>query len=218
MLSDFEPHPVPGAVIDAAVEVAYPYNDDFNTGEPPYGVGLCHLTIKDGRRQSTAVPFLLPAMKRKNLKVEIRAAAHKLLFDGTRCAGIEYDKGGELRWAYADAEVIVCGGTLESPKLLMLSGIGPADELKSLGIEQFVDLPGVGKNLHDHTLSPVIYAAKRSVSPPVPGLQVLHSQLFWRTNQRWIGPDYRRSQPRRSMHEAASSGEIPRSAAPTAAA
>ncbi len=189
VLSEFEPHPVLGAIIEAAVEVGYPYNDDFNTGEPPYGVGLCHLTIKDGRRQSTAVAFLLPAMKRDNLRLEIRAAAHKLLFDGTRCAGVEYDRGGEVKRAYADTEVIVCGGTLESPKLLMLSGIGPVDELKSLGIEPFVNLPGVGKNLHDHTASPIIYAAKRSVPPPVPGLQVLHSQLFWGSDERRIGPD-----------------------------
>jgi choline dehydrogenase len=189
VLSDFEPHPVNAAIIEAAVESGYPYSDDFNTGEPPYGAGLCHLTIKDGRRQSTAVAFLLPAMKRENLRVEIRAAARRLLFDGSRCVGVEYERGGEVRRAYADAEVIVCGGTLESPKLLMLSGIGPADELGSLGIGPLVDLPGVGKNLHDHALSPVIYAARREVPPPVPGLQVLHSQLFCKSDERRIGPD-----------------------------
>jgi choline dehydrogenase len=189
VLSDFEPHPVSGAIVEAAVERGYPYNDDFNTGEPPEGAGLCHLTIKDGRRHSTAVAFLLPAMRRANLWGEIRASARRLLFDGDRCVGVEYDRGGEIRQAYAEAEVVVCAGTLESPKLLMLSGVGPADELGALGIEPLVDLPGVGQNLHDHTLSPVIYSAKKDVPPPLPGLQVLHTQLFARSDGRRLGPD-----------------------------
>ena len=85
--------------------------------------------------------------------------------------------------------MIVCAGTVESPKLLLLSGIGPADELGRLGIEVVADLPGVGRNLHDHVLRPVIYAASRPVPPARPGLQQLHSHLFWRSRPGLPAPD-----------------------------
>ena len=173
VLSQFEPHPVNQAMIAAAVEKGYPYRDDFNAGaDEIYGVGLCHLTIKDGKRQSTASAFLKPALARSNLTVLTRALARRLLFNGTRCIGVEYTQDGELTQAHATAEVIVSGGTVESPKLLLLSGIGPADQLRHLAMDVLVDLPGVGQNLHDHTLSPSIYAAKQRVPPPVPGLQL----------------------------------------------
>ena len=190
VLSQFEPHPVNKAIITAAVERGYPYRDDFNAGSDEiWGVGLCHLTIKDGKRQSTASAFLKPALTRPNLTVLTGAFARRLLFDGSRCIGMEYTQDGELKQAYATTEVIVSGGTLESPKLLLLSGIGPADQLRRLGIDVLVDLPGVGQNLHDHTLSPNIYAAKQSMPPPVPGLQLMHSQLFWSSDTRLPGPD-----------------------------
>jgi choline dehydrogenase-like flavoprotein len=92
---------------------------------------------------------------------------------------VEYTQDGDLKQAHATTEVIVSGGTLKSPKLLLLSGIGPADQLRHLGMDVLLDLPGVGQNLHDHMLSPSIYAAKQGVPPPVPGLQLMHSQLFW---------------------------------------
>ena len=87
-------------------------------------------------------------------------------------------RDGESSQIRAEGEVIVCGGTVESPKLLLLSGIGAADELARLGIGVVADVPGVGRNLHDHLLSPVIHAASRPVPPPLPGLQPLHSHLF----------------------------------------
>src|SRR5207245_1956207 len=92
-----------------------------------------HLTIKDGKRQSTASAFLKPALARSNLTVLTRALARRLLFDGTCCIGVEYTQDGDLKQARATTEVIVSGGTLESPKLLLLSGIGPADQLRHLG-------------------------------------------------------------------------------------
>jgi choline dehydrogenase len=174
----------------AAVEKGYTYRDDFNAdAEEIYGVGVCHLTIKDGKRQSTASAFLKPALARPNLTVLTRALARRLLFDETRCIGVVYTRDGDLKQAHATTEVIVSGGTLESPKLLLLSGIGPADQLRHLGIDVLVDLPGVGQNLHDHTLSPVIYTAKQRVPLPVPGLQFTHSQLFWSSDNRLPGPD-----------------------------
>ncbi len=190
VLSQFEPHPVNMAVIAAAVEKGYPHQDDFNAGaDEIYGVGLCHLTIKDSQRHSTASAFLKPALSCPNLTILTRALARRLLFNGARCIGVEYTRDGELKQAHATTEVIVSGGTLESLKLLLLSGIGPADQLRHLGMDVLVDLPGVGQNLHDHTLSPCIYAAKQSVPPPVPGLQVMHSQLFWSSDNRLAGPD-----------------------------
>lgn len=190
VLSQFEPHPVNQAIIAAALEKGYPYRDDFNAGAAEiYGVGLCHLTIKDGQRQSAASAYLKPALVRHNLTLLTRALARRLLFEGTRCMGVEYTQHGGLKQAYATTEVIISSGTLESPKLLLLSGIGPADQLRHLGMGVLVELPGVGQNLHDHTLVPLIYAAKRSVPPPVPGLQFMHSQLFWSSDNRLPVPD-----------------------------
>jgi choline dehydrogenase len=148
-----------------------------------------HLNIKEGKRHSAARAFLLPVLRRPNLTAIPYARARLLLFEDTRCVGVEYLHEGEIKAARANVEVIVSGGTLESPKLLLLSGIGPADELRQLGLKVKADLPGVGRNLHDHTLSPLIYASKKEVPPPRPGLQVLHSQLYWYTDERLPGPD-----------------------------
>jgi choline dehydrogenase len=113
----------------------------------------------------------------------------RLLIEGGRCRGVEVAIGGGVERIRADGEVVVCAGTVESPKLLMLSGIGPGDELARLGIGVEADLPGVGGNLHDHVLSPVIYAASRAVPPPLHGLQPLHSHLFWHSRSGLPGPD-----------------------------
>lgn len=112
-----------------------------------------------------------------------------LLFEGGRCTGVEYTQDGVVRQARAAHEVVVSGGTIESPKLLLLSGIGPEAELRRLGIDVLVDLPGVGENLHDHVLAPVIFAARDTVPPPVPGLQPLHGHLFARSRSGLTRPD-----------------------------
>ena len=190
VLSRFEPHPVNKAIIEAAVEEGYPYRQDFNAApDEVNGVGLCHLTIKDGKRHSTASAFLKPAMVRPNLTVLTRVLAQRLLFDGIRCIGVEYNQNGDLKQVHATTEVILSCGTLESPKLLLLSGIGPADEVRRVGIDVLVDLPGVGQNLHDHTLSPITYAAKRSVPPPLLGIHTLHCQMFWQSDNSLLGPN-----------------------------
>jgi choline dehydrogenase len=166
VLSQFEPHLLNKAMIVAAVEKGYPYRDDFNAdADEIYGLGVCHSTIKDGKRHSTASAFLKSALARPNLTVLTHALARRLLFDGTRCIGVEYTQDSDLKQAHATTEVIVSGGTVESPKLLLLSGIGPADQLRHLRVDVLVDLPGVGQNLHDHTLAPLIYAAKQRVPP-----------------------------------------------------
>jgi choline dehydrogenase len=188
VLSRYEPHPAIAALADAAQGAGVPFNDDHN-GEHLEGVAFCQLTIKDGVRHSTAVAFLAPVADAPNFTLLTGAHAQRLLFEGERCAGVEVLRDGEISRIRAEGEVIVCGGTVESPKLLLLSGIGAADELARLGIGVVADVPGVGRNLHDHLLSPVIHAASRPVPPPLPGLQPLHSHLFAHSRPGLPGPD-----------------------------
>jgi choline dehydrogenase len=188
VLSRYEPHPVIAAAVAAAQEAGIPFNDDSN-GEQLEGVAFAQLTIKHGLRHGVASAFLAPVADLPGLAVLTGAHVRRLLFEGGRCAGVELERGGVLERIRAEGEVIVCGGTVESPKLLMLSGIGPAGDLHRLGIEVVADLPGVGRNLHDHVLSPVIHGASQPVPPPVPGLQPLHGQLFWHSRPGLPGPD-----------------------------
>ena len=188
VLSRYEPHPVNAAVVAAAQEAGIPFNDDYN-GEQLDGVAFCQLNVRDGRRQTGATAFLAPLAGSPGLTVLTGACAQRLLFEGTRCVGVEIARDGALEQIRAEREVVVCAGTVESPKLLLLSGIGAADELGRLGIDVVADLPGVGRNLHDHVLSPVIYAASQAVPPAVPGLQQLHSHLFWRSRSGLPAPD-----------------------------
>jgi choline dehydrogenase len=143
-------NPVSKTFIDACVELGYPHIDDFNAS--PFGVGWHHVDMKDGKRGGVVTAYLEPAMGRGNVTLETRALATKLLLEKSRCVGVEYLQGGERKTARASREVIVCAGAIESPKLLMLSGIGDAAHLQQLGIPVSVDLPGVGENFHDHPL------------------------------------------------------------------
>lgn len=188
VITRYAPHPVTAAAVAAAQEAGVPFNDDHNGAELD-GVGFCQLNIRDGRRHSAAEAFLRPVADAPGLTLLTSATARRLLFEGTRCVGVEYVHEGALREARARHEVVVCAGTIESPKLLLLSGIGPADELARLGVEPRVDLPGVGENLHDHVLAPVIFAARKPVPPPLPGLQPLHAHLFRRTRGGLERPD-----------------------------
>ncbi len=157
--------PVTDAAVEAARELGYPGTDDFN-GDHIEGVGWCDLTAKDGERQSAAVAFLHPALERPNLTAVTKAQARRLLFEGSRCVGVEYEHEGEVRRDHADAEVILSSGVIGSAQLLLLSGIGDVDDLRGLGIEVVSHLPGVGKNLHDHLLVSVIFEARQQIPPP----------------------------------------------------
>jgi choline dehydrogenase len=186
--SRYEPHPVIAAAVAASQEAGIPFNDDHN-GEHLDGVAFAQLNIKDGRRHSAAVAFLAPVAAAPGLSVLTRACARRLLFGGGRCTGVEFARDGALARVRAEHEVIVCAGTVESPKLLLLSGIGDAGELGRLGIDVVSNVPGVGRNLHDHVLSPVIYGASQPVPPPLPGLQPLHGHLFWHSRPGLPGAD-----------------------------
>ncbi|KAB8315407.1 choline dehydrogenase [Tolypothrix campylonemoides VB511288] len=148
--------------IDAAMALGYDYNPDFN-GIQQEGAGLYQLTVKDGKRHSAAAAFLVPILQRPNLTVTTGALVTRLLFEGTRAVGVEYLHEGMLHQVRVNREVILSAGTFDSPKLLMLSGIGDAAQLEALGISVVVNLPGVGQNLQDHLFIPVPYQATQDL-------------------------------------------------------
>jgi choline dehydrogenase len=182
-----QPNPTSATFIDACRELGYPYTADFNEEGSMEGVGWHHLNIKDGKRQSTAVAYLFPALSRPNLTLSTGAQATRLLFAGQRCRGVEYWQDGELKTAQAEHEVIVCAGALETPKLLLLSGIGDEEQLQALDIPVSVDLRGVGENFHNHVLTGVIYEAAQPV--PAPHQNLSESALFCKSDSGWVGPD-----------------------------
>jgi choline dehydrogenase len=152
-------HTVSDAVIEACVEAGIPLNPDVNGAEQE-GVGYYQLTVKNGQRCSAAVAYLHPVMGRKNLVVETRALATRILIEDGRAVGVEFLQGGERRTARAAKEVILAGGAVNSPQLLQVSGIGPAALLAEHGIAVVADLPGVGENLQDHYVIATTYRLK----------------------------------------------------------
>ena len=149
-----ERHPICEAFISGAIELGYPRNDDFN-GETQDGVGYHQTTTRNGKRCSTAVGYLHPVRNRPNLRVVTGALAEKILFDGKRAVGVAYREFGEPRTVHAAREVILCGGAVNSPQLLLLSGVGSQYELAEFGIPVVHHLPGVGKALQDHYSAPI---------------------------------------------------------------
>jgi choline dehydrogenase-like flavoprotein len=148
-------HPLVGACIEAAVDAGIAPTDDFN-GETHEGTGWFQVTQRNGRRCSTAVAYLRPAVERGNVDVLTDSLVTRILFDGERAVGVEVLRNNVVERVRAEREVVVCAGTYHSPHLLLLSGIGPADELRALGIEPKIDLP-VGKNLHDHPIVVIVW-------------------------------------------------------------
>ena len=180
-----DPNPTSQAFLDACYELGYPKSPDFN-GPDMIGAGWHHINVVDGKRFAAYRAYLEPALSRPNLTFTTNALAARLLIDDGRCTGVEYLKGSRRHRAHAP-EVIVCGGAIESPKLLMLSGIGDPAELKAAGIETVVDLPGVGKNFHNHVLTGVIHEA---IQPVPQGRQNLsESALFVKSDPAETGPD-----------------------------
>jgi choline dehydrogenase len=144
-------NPLYGAVVDAAVQAGHKKSDDFN-GYDQEGFGAYQLTIKDGERWSASFAYLKPALKRANLAVRSHAYTTKLLIEDKVCVGVEYahDAKSPRSTVFATKEVFVCAGAVQSPQILMLSGIGPSEKLAALGIPVVVESPDVGQNLQDH--------------------------------------------------------------------
>jgi choline dehydrogenase len=147
-------HPLCEAFIKACNEAGYKRNDDFN-GADQDGVGYHQTTIRNGKRCSTAVGYLHPAMKRPNLRVVTHALTQRVLFDGTRATGVAFRQNGQDKIATARKETILCGGAIGSPQILMLSGVGPHAHLQEMGIPLVHHLSGVGQSLQDHYSAPI---------------------------------------------------------------
>jgi 4-pyridoxate dehydrogenase len=148
----------------AGCAAGYKATPDYN-GAQQEGFGAWQMTVRDGRRCSAADAYLRPALARRNLTVEIDALVTRLVFEGTRITGVEYVRDGETITVQAEREVVLCGGVINSPQLLMLSGIGDAEELRARGIDVKVALPGVGKNLQDHISAAIMYLRKEPPGP-----------------------------------------------------
>ena len=145
------PHYLTKAFVRAAQEAGVPYNPDFN-GARQEGCGLYQVTQRGGRRCSAAVAYLAPSLARPNLTLQTDCRVLRVVVENGRAVGVEFrpGRGGGVSTARAEQEIIVAAGAIGSPRLLLLSGIGPADELREAGVEVVHDLPGVGKNLQDH--------------------------------------------------------------------
>ena len=148
--------PLVDAYLEAAAGSGHKLNDDYN-GERQDGFARMQMTIRHGRRESAATAYLHPALARKNLAVAVRAHVARIIFAGMRAVGVEYIKGAQRRVAHAEREVIVSAGAINSPQILMLSGIGEPQALAAHGIEIKAALPGVGQNLQDHPAALLIY-------------------------------------------------------------
>jgi choline dehydrogenase len=156
--------PAPSAFVQAAVAAGATANPDFN-GPEQDGVGFYQLTQKEGRRCSAADAYLHPAQDRPNLTVQTDALVTSVMTEAGRAVGVRYLHRGEEKLARAEAEVILCGGTVNTPQLLLLSGIGPAEHLREHGISVVADSPGVGANLSDHPIVTALWS-----TPKVKGL------------------------------------------------
>ena len=155
-------NPLYGMFLTAAAQAGHELRDDLNDGVQE-GFGALPMTVDNGIRASTARTYLRSAQQRDNLKVVCNALAGRILFDGARAIGVEAQVNGQLQQFMAD-EIVLCGGAINSPQLLMLSGVGPADELTSQGITVRHELPGVGSNLMDHLEIYVQQACSRPIS------------------------------------------------------
>ena len=158
-----EPNPLSRAFVYAGMAAGLDANHDFN-GATQEGVGLFQLMQVDGHRQSAATAYLKPILDRPNFTVVTNAQVTRVLFEGNQAVGVSYVQNGTLYDVRAGEEVILSGGAINSPQLLLLSGIGPADQLRRHGIRPIVHLPGVGQNLQDHLVLSLIWDCREPVS------------------------------------------------------
>ncbi|WP_113702243.1 GMC family oxidoreductase, partial [Nonomuraea lactucae] len=159
-----ERHPATVAFVEAALEAGHGAATDISGGLEE-GFGWVDLNIVRGARLSAADAYLRPALDRPNLDVVTGALVHRVRIDGDRCTGVDYTAGGTFARVGCEQEVVLCAGAIGSAQLLLLSGVGPAEHLRQVGIEVVADLPGVGENLHDHLYAPVVYGTPAPVPP-----------------------------------------------------
>jgi choline dehydrogenase len=157
------PHVLSQAFVAACLETGLPHNPDFN-GATQEGAGLFQVTQKNGKRHSAAAAYLKPALRRKNLTVLTGTHTTRILFEQQRAVGAEYVRASQTARATAACEVLLCGGAINSPQLLLLSGIGDAAQLQAFDIPVVADAPGVGQNLQDHLMAGVEYECPQPIS------------------------------------------------------
>ncbi|NQV44030.1 MAG: GMC family oxidoreductase N-terminal domain-containing protein, partial [Rhodospirillales bacterium] len=174
-------NPLYDAFVEAGGQAGQGQTDDLN-GYKPEGVARLDSTKKNGRRCSAAVAHMRPALTRPNMTLKTRAMVRKILIEGNRAVGLEYEHGGETHTVRTERELILSGGAINSPQLMMLSGIGPADHLRAMGIEPKLDLAGVGQNLQDHPTVTVKYECTK----PVTIHKVAHPVRKAMAGMRWM--------------------------------
>lgn len=172
--------PIADYFIKAATEVGIPFNEDYN-GACQEGVGYFQQTAHKGFRWSTAKGFLRPARKRRNLRVETRAQTTRVMFEGRRAVGVKYRKGGTLLQVRANTEVILSAGAIGSPQILQVSGIGPGELLRRVGVSLVHNLPGVGQNLQDHLQIRLVFKTSQ---------RTLNDEVNHWLKQAWVGAQY----------------------------
>ncbi|MFD0487762.1 GMC family oxidoreductase [Saccharopolyspora spinosporotrichia] len=178
-----DPHPTSQAFVDAALAAGHKRNEDFN-GEDMRGAGFNEMTVRDGRRMSAWQSFAAPILGHPALTVTTDALIDRVVVENGRAVGVEYVLGGERHVARAGAEVVLSAGTIDSPAILLRSGIGPAAHLRDLGIDVVENLAGVGENLHDHPLISVVY---ESTKPLPDGQANLLEAQFYADSTGWTG-------------------------------
>lgn len=173
--------PIVDAFVKAAGQAGVPFNPDFN-GARQEGAGNFQLTVRNGRRSSTATAFLKPVNRRPNLNIQTGALVRRIVLAGKRAVAVEYEIGGEVRLAQCAREIVLSAGAIASPQILQLSGIGDAARLSVLGVEPAHHLPGVGGNLQDHLQARAVFRTKRPVT--------LNNQAKTLMQRALIGADY----------------------------
>ncbi len=180
-------NPLFQAFIEAGAQAGYPRTEDMN-GYQQEGFGAMDMTVHDGTRSSAARAYLYPLRRRTNLRIELGALTTRLRYAGTRVIGVEYVRNGRIELATADREVLLCAGAINSPQLLMLSGIGDAAALRELNIPVAIDLPGVGRNLQDHLEIYVQHACTEPITlypalKPLTKLKIGAEWLLFKTGE-----------------------------------
>ena len=186
VVGNFPMNPVQESILAGAQEIGIRLNEDYNSGDVE-GVSKMQLNVRDGKRFNTWHAYLRPVADSPNLTLLTGATVRRLLIEDGAVTGVEFDHEGQVKTLRA-AETILAAGAIGSPEALLRSGVGPAEELRAVGVDPVLDLPGVGKNLHDHLLSPVIYT---TTAKPVPGCEVgaAETHLFWKSNPDLAVPD-----------------------------
>lgn len=184
---DFERNPIQESMLDAAQEAGFPLNEDYNSGDPE-GVSRMQLNVRNGERFNSWQAYLEPEAENPSLSIVTDARVRRVLFEGHRAVGVEFEKDGRVQSVRAGT-VVLSAGALGSPEILLRSGVGPREELEELGIDTVSDVPGVGKNLHDHLLSPVIFATEESHPLPDPNVAPAEVHLFAKSRPDLPVPD-----------------------------